>query len=213
MKMHEPKELLVEHKVLGVLFDIGGVLLDFDHMKSCTQLAAISGLTPDEVYRRLFKSGLETAFDLGMDSSLFYTEVLTKLNISQEKISIELFSRIWGAIFKERPEVTKIVEELQDSTQLFVLSNTNALHYSYIEEHYPFFSNFEKQFLSFRLKLRKPDPLIFSSVVDSTGLAPASILYFDDMREHVEAAKEAGINAKLFTSIDAMKTVLRSAGL
>ncbi len=206
--------MVTGHKTEAVLLDIGGVLLDFDHMKSCRQLAPVCGLAPEEVYKQLFASGLETDFDLGMDSSLFYAEVLARLNISPDKLPFEHFSTVWGAIFAEKPEVTEIVQGLQGSTRLFVLSNTNTIHYSYIEENFAFFQkSFEAQFLSFRLGLRKPDPAIFSSVIDTTGLAPASILYFDDMEEHVEAAKELGIDARLFTSVNIMKAELKSAGL
>jgi putative hydrolase of the HAD superfamily len=206
-----------ETKIEGVLFDIGGVLLGFDHMKSCRALAVLSGLEPKEVYKRLFASGLETEFDLGMPSELFYKKALKALEaspktLSQETLPYDRFFEIWGAIFTERVEMRELVAELRGSIRLFILSNTNKAHYSYIEEHFSWFKGFEC-FLSFELGLRKPDPAIFKAVIDGMGLSPSSILYIDDIEGHVTAAKEAGLEAMLFTTTDALRGVLKEAGL
>ncbi|MBE9529075.1 MAG: HAD family phosphatase [Proteobacteria bacterium] len=200
----------------GVLFDIGGVLLDFDHMLSCRRIAALAELDYldyKEVYKRLFASGLETEFDLGLPTELFYSRALEALGSSPEAISYEVFIEIWGAIFTERPEMKEIVAELRGNTRRLILSNTNAIHYSYIEEHFSWFKEFEASFLSFKLGIRKPDPAIFEAVIESTGLTPRSILYIDDIESHVMAAKEAGIEAVLFTTTDALRAVLKEAGL
>lgn len=201
------------NKIEGVLFDIGGVLLDFDHMKSCRALGARSGLEPKEVYRRLFKSGLETEFDLGMSSELFYKKALKALGVSPDTISYKAFIEIWGAIFTERVEMRELVAKLRGTTRLFILSNTNAIHYSYIEENFSWFKEFEASFLSFELGLRKPNPAIFKAVIDGMGLSPSSILYIDDIEGHVTAAKEAGIESMLFTTTEALRTVFKKAGL
>ncbi len=207
-----------ERQIEAVLFDIGGVLLGFDHMKSCREIAkrmALTppALTPNEVYERLFASGLETEFDLGLSTDLFYQRAIASLGISTDTLPFDDFVDIWGAIFEEIPEVTQIVAGLKGRARLFILSNTNRVHYSYIVSRFEWFKEFEARFLSFELGQRKPDRAIFNAVIESTGLAPSSILYFDDISGHVSAAKEAGIEAVLFTTPGAMKAELERAGL
>ena len=90
-----------------MLFDIGGVLLAFDHMTSCNRLSNLCSLTPAEVYERLFKSGLEREFDLGLDPSVFYSRSLTLLGISPSSLSFSEFQEIWGDIFKRKTRDNK----------------------------------------------------------------------------------------------------------
>jgi FMN phosphatase YigB (HAD superfamily) len=45
----------------------------------------------------------------------------------------------------------------------------------------------------------KPDPRIFRLACEALGVAPAELVFFDDIPGHVEAARQLGIQALLFT--------------
>ena len=88
------------------------------------------------------------------------------------------------------------------------------MHYSFITKSFAYFNDcFEAVFLSYRLKQRKPEPLIFSTIIESTSLPPASILFIDDIPENIGAAKKAGLNTLLYTTTDALVKCLKSVGL
>ena len=48
----------------------------------------------------------------------------------------------------------------------------------------------------------KPDPAIYAHHTKAFGLEPAATLFFDNSPANIEAAREAGWNAELFTSAE-----------
>ena len=58
-----------------IAFDLGNVLIPFDHMKACRALGAIHSLDPQFIYGRIFESGTVHAFDLGNLSPSAFTQV------------------------------------------------------------------------------------------------------------------------------------------
>ena len=47
---------------------------------------------------------------------------------------------------------------------------------------------FEAFYLSHEIGMRKPDPEIFSFVLENNGLKPGETLFIDDTEEHIESA-------------------------
>ena len=52
---------------------------------------------------------------------------------------------------------------------------------------------FEKMYLSFEMKCAKPDPKIFSMLLEDAGINPEESLFVDDSITNLEAASEFGI--------------------
>jgi len=206
---------MTDARPAGVIFDLGGVLLTFDHMDICRDLSAVSGLAPEEIYRRVFASGLEKRYDLGrVTTEEFYTEGLSILGITPEDLSREDFERVWADIFSENNDVTRLLPEIKKRAGLFLLSNTNELHYGMAERRFSFLrGTFDEVFLSFRLGLRKPEPEVFEAVLDRTGLAPSELFYVDDDPGHVASARTLGIDSHVYTSPAKLAEALTNRGL
>ena len=58
---------------------------------------------------------------------------------------------------------------------------------------------FEKMFLSYEMKLAKPDEEIFRKVLSDTGVSPDETLFVDDSKANLEAAEKLGIKTVLIT--------------
>lgn len=200
---------------LGVVFDIGGVLLSFDHMKACKAIGARCAMSAEEVYERVFTSGLEASYDRGMPTGEFYGEVSKRLAIKAPfDVPPDEFGLLWSDIFEENPGIEEVVRTLSGMVRLFILSNTNPLHYEFAAGRFPFLNDcFEAAFLSYEIGEGKPSPVIYRTVVEKTGLKPEELFYIDDREEHVEAAKALGIRSLRFTSIEALKERLKGLGL
>jgi putative hydrolase of the HAD superfamily len=69
---------------------------------------------------------------------------------------------------------------------------------------------FSRQYLSHEIGLCKPDPALFQYVLADLQLPSSTVLYLDDNREIVGAAKELGIRAFQARGIDEARAVLRS---
>ncbi len=58
------------------------------------------------------------------------------------------------------------------------------------------------EFASCTVGARKPDPTYFGRVQQRLGLSPASIVFWDDVQENVDAASRAGWTAFLYTTLE-----------
>ena len=96
----------------------------------------------------------------------------------------------------------ELLKQLSTNYRLFLLSNTNIIHYraysAYLKQTFCkmiFDEIFEKQYLSFEIGMRKPDREIFELVLSENKLIASETIFIDDSIQHVEGAREAGITA------------------
>ncbi len=66
------------------------------------------------------------------------------------------------------------------------------------------------KFISCEMGLLKTDPNFFKEVIKTLGVLPEEILYLDDSQSKVDAAKKIGIDARLVTSFESMKSELNA---
>ena len=84
---------------------------------------------------------------------------------------------------------------------VYLLSNTNDLHWQWSCKHlFPYQgfdvnSYFEKTYLSFEMKLAKPDLKIFQTMVEDSGIDPKETLFIDDSVDNCLAAETLGISS------------------
>ncbi len=81
------------------------------------------------------------------------------------------------------------------------------------EELFPFLNRPRGVTVSGRVKLIKPDPRIYELHTRSFDLTPEATLFIDDNQKNVDAAREAGWKAVLFTGAAKLKEDLRSYGV
>jgi FMN phosphatase YigB (HAD superfamily) len=179
------------------LFDLGNVIAGFDHMIFCRRLSGEgSPLSPEEIYRIVFREGYNDRFETGsLGGEDFFEELKAPLRLSIER---DRFREIWCDIFRENPGMTFLLEALRERARLVLVSNTNPWHLEYTRQRYSFLASFHQLVLSYEVGCRKPAPGIFQAALDAAGAPPDRCLYFDDMEENVEAAASLGIPAVLF---------------
>jgi putative hydrolase of the HAD superfamily len=111
-------------------------------------------------------------------------------------------------------DMAEIVERLAARFPLFLLSNTNSLHFDYIQERFGAILQLFKAFvLSFRVGNRKPEPAIYQSLIRQAGRPPEEILFLDDKAAFVEAARNQGLAAWQFRSPQELRQKLARHGL
>ncbi len=143
------------------VFDLGNVILPFDNHQIAEKLHGRSGLrdtcTPSDIFRYLFdwEKGSINGYEEGLCSSLeFFFEVRDRYKLD---LGFDEFKDIWNDIFAENTEVSEIVTCLKArGFPLFLLSNTNELHFAYILERYPIVRLMDEWILSFEVGAKKP---------------------------------------------------------
>jgi HAD superfamily hydrolase (TIGR01509 family) len=198
--------------IAAIAFDLGNVLVAVDHLRFCRRLAPLTGMSPEAVYAAVFQTGLEPGYDTGrLSSREFHRQVQAHFGID---LPYPRFRELWAEIFAPLEDMEAVAARLVPRYPLYLLSNTNPMHFHYIQEHFPrLLQPFRAFILSYRVGSRKPEAEIFQALIRKIGLPPAQILYTDDKQEFVEAARAHGLVAWHFTSPREFKEQLSLNGL
>jgi putative hydrolase of the HAD superfamily len=195
-----------------VIFDLGRVLVDFDHHISAAKIAKLTGKDESWLYQLFFESELTKLFDEGkILPRHFYNEIkkLTGLDISFDE-----FTAIWVDIFKENKDVCAFAASLKNDYRLVLMSNVNKLQFEYIKRVFPVVSVMDALVLSYQVGAMKPDPKIYERAIKASQTSPERIIYTDDRPELIEGAKIAGIKSSfVFKDLNGFKSDLRKVGI
>lgn len=181
-----------------IIFDLGKVIVDFDHMSVCERLATRCVLGPGDIYKQIFTSGLEARFDCGLISpEVFYRQAAQRLSLD---MPIETFQEIWNTIFSLQAGIEALLGRLH-AYRLVCLSNTNQWHFEHCRTLFPVLDRFDAFVLSYRIGVCKPHARIFREALQRAEAQPHQCLFIDDVAEYVDAARTCGIDGIVFSSV------------
>ncbi len=195
-------------------FDLGNVLLTFDHQTACEQVGHLVSLPAGRVKDLLFDSGLQTRYEQGaLTSRQFYEEFCRTSGTSPQ---YEAFHLANSDIFQLNVPIVAIVGHLRSAgSRLGILSNTCEGHWQHVANgrfriisHY-----FSVTVLSYELRQFKPDATIYRTAVARAGVEPAQVFFVDDREENVEGACRAGLDAVIYRGPHQLAADLRSRGV
>ncbi len=196
--------------IKNILFDLGGVLLDFDLGKMARGFSRVCDLSEDEVRKIIFGAD-KAAFECGkISNSEFYGTLTRKLNCN---IDFQEFSEMWCDIFCAKNEMMDLFEKLTENYPIYLLSNTDPLHFQFILDRFPVLRKCRGFALSYELKVCKPDRRFYSKAMEKLQLKEEECFYVDDWPENVEAAKEFGIRAIHYNGVEGVAKELRKIGV
>ncbi|MFT5958635.1 MAG: FMN phosphatase YigB (HAD superfamily) [Polaribacter sp.] len=180
--------------IKNIVFDFGDIFINLDKKGFATALKKL-GISQESNEM----SPILQQYEMGLISTekflLFFEE---KLNVSQ----ISLI-KAWNSILLDLPQNRlNFIQELANSKKyrLFLLSNTNDLHISWIKNNWgmalynAFKICFEQFYLSHEINLRKPNNNIYKFVLNTNNLIAEETIFIDDTEENTIAAKALGIH-------------------
>jgi len=198
-------------KIKTIIFDLGNVLIKFDHTIAARRLSKKSPYNTEEIRDFIFDSNIVARYETGrIKTRDFFLKLksLLKLDISYPELR-----KIWNEIFYANPPVEKLIKKLKGKYRLILLSNINYSHFIYLKKRFPILKEFDHIILSYRVGFRKPHPLIYRKAIELSGCLPQEILYIDDREDLVKSAQELGINAFSFKGISDLKKNLEKFGI
>lgn len=192
-------------KIRNIIFDLGAVLLNINPLLSLNEISKVSGIDHSELKSRLEKGNIFGKFDCGLiNPDQFRSEMC---NIMGKLVSDEEIDRIWNLLLLDFPlHRVKLIRELKKNYRIFLLSNTNSIHYhSYTNTFYreygtKFEELFDSLFLSYEMGFHKPDAEIYKQMLNRADLNPSECLFIDDLLPNIEAASALGIETIHLTS-------------
>ena len=180
--------------IKNIVFDFGDIFINLDKKLFAEELQKIHISQESEEMLPILQQ-----YEMGLVSTdKFLTFFEERLSVSQDKLK-----RAWNSILLDFPkERLRFIQNLSESKKyrLFLLSNTNDLHISWIqknwgmEQYNAFKICFEQFYLSHEINLRKPNNNIYEFVLTTNDLAPKETLFIDDTKENTDAAKALGIH-------------------
>jgi 2-haloacid dehalogenase len=196
----------------AVVFDVGGVLLDWN---------------PRHLYRKLFAEEAEMEWFLAEICSPAWHAphdrgVSTAASCAELAFTFPQFSElIWawstrseemiGGVDAGSVEILRAVKET--GVPCYALTNMEAETYPLRLERFPFFGWFDGTVVSGREGVAKPEPAVFTRLLDRFGLKPRTTLMIDDANENLEAASKLGIQTALFRSSCQLRAELEAEGV
>ena len=183
-----------------IYFDLGNVILDFDHDIGFRRVERLVGVSPETVKKAIFDSGLEDRFETGLvDSDEFHAEFCqtTKCKIDKHDLLIAV-----SDIFTPKLEIFPLIAQLRVvNFPIGILSNTCQAHWEFLHSKFAIFRHcFSPLILSYEVNSMKPDRKIYERAIEMAGCRVNKCFYVDDKQENVDAAIEAGMDAVLFQS-------------
>ena len=202
--------------IKAVFFDLGKVLLSFDHeniIKRLLSKADADGNMKTALFTFLFdaRSGLCNIYDEGLISSVdFYREINSRFPLNA---SYEEFTGLWNNIFTENKDVSALMGEVRKRTPVYLLSNVNELHWEFCREKFACLRGMDGWALSYEIKSKKPKAAIYRAALKMAGAGPGESIFTDDLAENTDAALKMGIDGITFTGAADLRERLTQAGL
>jgi len=198
----------------NIIFDLGNVILNIDFNKTINAFKNIGITDAENIYNIYKQHDFFDQFEKGLISPQDFRDNIKK--ISPNPLSDKMIDEAWGQMILDIPiERVNLLISLKNHYRLFLLSNTNQIHFDVYNADFvkkygiPCFSDlFEKAYYSFRCGLRKPDAELFKLVLSENDLTPAETLYIDDLTHHIKTADSLGIQTLLLQSPDLLSSSL-----
>ncbi len=183
-------------KIDTIIFDLGGVLVDWN---------------PMYLYVEEFRGNKEKAqwflenvctydWNIEQDGGRLIKDAVT-LKIAefpQYESFIRMYYDKWHLMFSGAiKENVALFQELKASKKykIYALTNWSAEKWDKALELFPFLNDFDGVVVSGIEKTRKPFPEIYKIILERYQITPQKSVFIDDNLENVEKAKEFGINA------------------
>ncbi|MBL7953257.1 MAG: HAD family phosphatase [Flavobacteriales bacterium] len=185
-----------------ILLDLGGVLIDVDYRATARAFRALNHPHFERIYSKAQQDHFFDGFETGSLSPAQFRDRIREL--LDPALADDTIDASWNAMLGTiPPERIELVERLRERYQVLLLSNTNAIHVPAFEAIIArqngikdFKSLFHGAYYSCEIGLRKPDKASFLHVLGSHDARPERTLFIDDSIQHVNGAREAGLNAE-----------------
>lgn len=201
-----------EHpKINAVIFDLGNVLVNFDAVKAAKRYSKTCKVPIKRIWDHFFTDPTEKAYTRGEISCReFYQHAVNALNAP---IDFETFRAYWNEIFWENKGMDALLAKLKKKYPLYLISNTNKMHFDYLKKNFKILRHFKKTFPSHEVGHRKPEPEIYRKVLRKIRLKPQETVFVDDVRKFVDGALAVGMNAVQFKNRSQLTRELKKMGI
>ena len=197
----------------AVVFDLGGVLVDWDPRYL---LRKVMPGREDEM-EAILRDVLNHEWNLARDAGDSWPAAMSELEAAHPQWAdiFRAYDERWAETLGGSHEGSvEILRELKrQGVPLYALSNWSAQKFPLAEERFEWLRWFDGVVVSGRVRMVKPEPAIFRHLLGTFGLVASETVFIDDHEPNVIAARDAGIDAIHFQGPEALREALRERGI
>ena len=188
----------------AVIFDLGGVLIDWDPRYLYRKL-----LADDDAVEDFLARVCTQAWNEQQDGGRPLADAVAAL-AAEHPDSAELIAAYYGRfdemMLGAHEDTVAVLGDLdQRGVPLYALSNFSAETFGHARRRFPFLSRFRDIILSGDERLLKPDPRFYRLLLDRHGLVAEESVFIDDSARNVDGAAQLGIVALHFRGAAALR--------
>lgn len=173
------------------IFDLGGVIIKAKNFEKIYKKLNVK-IKYDEFMKIWYNDEALKTYKGLADENEVFQDIINKLKID---LSVQELIEIIYSERKYYKDTLEIIEKLKkDNNKIFLLSNLREIDYYYLNKDIDI-SIFDDLFLSYKLKMVKPDEKIFHKVIKKINCDTKKMYFFDDNEKNINVAKKFGINA------------------
>lgn len=191
----------MEQKKRGIkalIFDIGGVIIFYDHMIAARQMSKIIERDAKEIFEILDsnRGGFTHAYELGVSRKTYWRIMEKQLGV--KKIPEKKFDELWTTIFWPNKKLISQIKKLKKNYKIALISNIGSLHQRYLDKTYRLNKIFPIRIYSYKAEARKPKPEIFKAALKKLKVKPEEAVFVDDRLENARAASKLRMHGVYF---------------
>lgn len=184
--------------IKNIIFDWGGVLIHLDRRR-CTEAFSQLGIAVDDELTNPYGQRADLMdFEKGLMTVSEFHDTVRRVYGAQ--LTDEQIDEAWNALLLDIPnyKLDKLLE-LKQHYHLYLLSNTNALHWEEGRKRFDYKGYkaedfFDQIFLSNEIHELKPSSEAFLEVVRLASIKPEETLFVDDLQASCDTAAALGFH-------------------
>jgi len=200
--------------IKNIIFDLGGVIVRLDKNACIESFRKLGFEDFGRILNEFVQKGPFLDFEMGLITDDEFRAFIRQ-NITKDVTDSDIDKAMSDFLVEIPVNKLGTILKLKNSYNVFLLSNTNPIAIKAVK---PFFETggmtmedyFHRMFLSYQMKLAKPDVEIFAKVLDVASIKAEETLFIDDGPANLYSASLLGYKTLLATQESDLETEIRS---
>ena len=163
--------------IKNLLIDLGGVLINLDRQRCIENFQKLGLRNVEELLDISNQDGILMQQEKGLITPAEFRNGVREM--IGKVVSDKQIDAAWNSFLVDIPtHKLDLLLKLREKYVVYLLSNTNEIHWKWTCKNlFPYRTfkvedYFEKTYLSFEMKMAKPEPEIFKAILDDAGIEP-----------------------------------------